>query len=172
MKGNTGTRKKLTHDSRGINKDIFIFAFFLVLSFFFWYLNSLGKEVEATIRYPLRFTNIPSGKEITESDPSRIILYLKGTGSSVIRQKLSSRKNPLSIDMSKVNYRKLTGNKATRYYVISGTLVRSFDVQLRSEFEIISVKPDTLFFSLEKSASEQSPKKSLFGRRKNVERDE
>lgn len=170
MKGNTGTRKKLTRDSKGINKDIFIFAFFLILSFFFWYLNSLGKEVETTIRYPLRFTNVPRGREVTESDPSRIILYLKGTGSSVIRQKLSSRKTPLSIDLSKVSYKKMVESTKARYFLISGTLARSFDVQLRSEFEILSLKPDTLFFTLEKSASEQGQKKTLFGRRKNIEK--
>jgi hypothetical protein len=172
VKGSTGTRKKLTRNSRGINKDIFIFAFFLIVSFFFWYLNSLRKEVETTIRYPLRFTNIPRGREVTASDPSKLTLYLKGTGSSIIRQKLSSRKNPLSIDISKVIYRRLPDNRQPKYYLVSSSLVRSFNVQLRSEFEIISIKPDTLFFTLEKSASGGEEKKSLFGRRKNTAKDE
>ena len=172
MKGNTGTRKKYTRDSKGKNKDIFIFAFFLILSFFFWYLNSLRKETEATIKYPLQYTNIPSGRDVTESDPSKLTLYLKGMGSSVIRQKLSSRKNPLSVDISKVSYRRVRTAKDSRYYIISTSLMRSFNAQLRSEFEIIAVKPDTLFFTLEKSEADQPVKKSLFGRRKNTVKDE
>lgn len=172
MKGDTGTRKRLTRAFKGINKDIFIFAFFVILSFFFWYLNSLGKEVETTIRYPLRVTNVPKGREVTIIDPSRIILYLKGKGSSVIRQKLSGRKNPLSVDISKVSYRRLPESRDLKYYVLSASLARSFNAQLRSEFEIIAVKPDTVFFTLGKSTTIQEERKPLFGRRKNPQKNE
>ena len=34
---------------RVINRDVAVFAFFLFISFIFWYLNSLGKEIEAGI---------------------------------------------------------------------------------------------------------------------------
>lgn len=166
MKGSNGTRKIITRESRGRNKDIFIFAFFLILSFFFWYLNSLDKEIEATIRYPLRYTNIPVGREITSAEPLKVNLYLKGTGSSVLRQKLSSRKYPLSVDIAKVNYRRVPESKNPQYFIASGALVRSFAVQLRSEFEIISIKPDTLFFTLGKAQSAPVQRKPFFNRRK------
>ena len=45
------TKKKV----RIINRDVGVFAFFLVLSFLLWYLNSLGKENEAGIKYHVKF---------------------------------------------------------------------------------------------------------------------
>ena len=45
-----------------INRDVVVFAFFLFLSFGFWYLNSLGKEMEADIKYPVKYINIPKDR--------------------------------------------------------------------------------------------------------------
>lgn len=152
MIGSSEPRKKRAV----INRDMTVFAFFLFLSFIFWYLNSLDNEVEAGIRFQIRYTNIPRGRIVSESDPARLNLYLKGPGSSVLRQKLSGKKVPLSIDISKVNYKRVPGSKNPDYYVITNGLSRSFAVQLRSEFDIISIKPDTLYFTLQK-AGENAP---------------
>ncbi|HEX2919997.1 MAG TPA: hypothetical protein VHO50_02410 [Bacteroidales bacterium] len=163
MKGIFETRKKRTG-----NRDLFVFAFFLLLSFVFWYLNSLDKEVEAVIRFPVKYSNIPKGRIIEESQPARINLYLKGSGSSVLRQKLSGKKTPLTIDISKVNYKRVSGSKEPDYYLVTSGLSRSLAMQLRSEFEIVSIKPDTLFFSLEKStvSTEKSFSGSIFRKKK------
>ncbi len=146
MSESSGIRKRL-----GINKEVFVFAFFVLISFIFWYLNSLDKEIESTIRLPVRYINIPRGRIVTDENPDRINLYVKGTGSAVLRRKMSGRKNPVTIDISKVNYRRVPGSMDPEYYLITASLARSFRVQLRSEFEITTVKPDTLFFRLEKS---------------------
>ncbi|HLN21702.1 MAG TPA: hypothetical protein VK213_11475 [Bacteroidales bacterium] len=165
MNGSSETRKRRT----GINKDLFVFAFFLFLSFIFWYLNSLNKEVEAGIRYQVRYTNLPRGREVSESEPGRLNLYLKGRGSSVIRQKLSGKKMPLAIDISKVNYKRVPGSKEPDYYIVTSGLARSFAVQLRSEFDIISIKPDTLYFTLQKATApvEEDSGRSFFRRKSN-----
>jgi hypothetical protein len=48
--------EKLTRrEVSAINRDVVVFAFFLFLSFGLWYINSLGKEVEADIKYPVTF---------------------------------------------------------------------------------------------------------------------
>ena len=46
-----------------------VFAFFLFLSFGLWYINSLGKEVEADIKYPVKYINIPKDRTIAEETP-------------------------------------------------------------------------------------------------------
>jgi len=149
-----------------INKDVFVFAFFVLISFIFWYLNSLDKEIESTIRLPVKYTNIPRGRFVTAENPERINLYVKGTGSAVLRRKMSGRKNPVTIDISKVNYKRVPGSKDPEYYIITANLARSFMVQLRSEFEITTVKPDTIFFRLERSDQTTTPEqeKSRTGR--------
>lgn len=154
-----------------VNRDVIVFAFFLLLSFIFWYLNSLDKVVEANIRYQVRYTNVPRGRVVTENQPARVNLYLKGPGSSILRQKLSGKKMPLTIDISKVSYKRVAGSKEPDYYLITSGLSRSFTVQLRSEFEITSIKPDTLFFTLSKATedNQSQQRRSIFGRRKKTE---
>ena len=149
MKGEDGKRTKtLTRRGvRGINRDVAVFAFFLLLSFIFWYLNSLGKENEAGIKYHIKFTNLPKERIINEEQPDELNIFLKGPGYTILKLKLSGKKAPLIIDISKVNYKRTPGGKA---FIVTSGLAKSLNVQMRSGCEITSIKPDTLFFSFNK----------------------
>lgn len=138
---------------RGINRDVAVFTFFLFLSFIFWYLNSLGKEIEAGIKYPAKYTHLPKERFINSEEPAMLNLFLKGPGYSILKLKVSGKKKPLIIDISKVNYKRASGSKALDYYIVTSGLAKSLNVQLRSGCEITSIKPDTLFFTLEKIAA-------------------
>jgi hypothetical protein len=143
------TRTELT--KRGVggsNKDVVIFAFFLFLSFVFWYLNSLGKDIETGIKYPVKYTNIPKERVILDGPQVKLTLFLKGTGFSILKLKLSGKKAPVEIDISKVNYKRLPGSRNPDFFIVTSGLVKSLAIQMRSGCEITSIKPDTLFFSL------------------------
>ncbi len=131
-----------------INRNVLVFTFFLFLSFIFWYLNSLGKELETDIRYPVKYTNAPKNKELDRDLPSKLNLFLKGPGYSILRFKISGNNAPAVIDFSKVNYRQVPDNKSSEYYLVTSGLISGFNSQLKSVCKITSVKPDTLFFSL------------------------
>ena len=152
MKGTHGiwtdnlTKKKVSV----INKDVVVFIFFLFLSFVFWYLNSLGKEIEAGIRYPVRYTNLPKERVINNEEAVKLNLFLKGSGYSILKLKVSGKRTPVIIDISKVNYKRVPGSKGLNYFILTSGLTKSLTVQLRSGCEITSIKPDTLFFSLDK----------------------
>ena len=160
MKGEDGIRtENLTKKGvRVINRDVAVFAFFLFLSFIFWYLNSLGKEIEAGIRYPVKYTNLPKEKVITEeSCQTDLNLFLKGPGYSILKLKISGNKAPVIIDISKVNYKRAPGGKALNYFIVTSGLTKSLNVQMRSGCEITSIKPDTLFFTLDKVVAKSNP---------------
>jgi len=140
-----------------INRDVAVFAFFLFLSFLFWYLNSLGKVVEADITYPASYINLPKGKVIVEDKQVKLNLFLKGTGYSILKLKLSGSRNPIIIDVSKVRYRSVQGNKDFNYFMVISGITKNLITQLKSDCEITSVKPDTLFFTLEQIATESMP---------------
>lgn len=150
MKGDDGIRSDnlVKKGARAIKRDIAVFAFFLFLSFVFWYLNSLGKEMEAGIKYQVKFTNIPKERVIVQDKPSNLNLFLKGPGYSILKLKISGNKAPVIIDISKVNYKRAPGDKALNYYIVTSGLAKSLNVQMRSGCEITSIKPDTLFFTL------------------------
>jgi hypothetical protein len=144
---------------RSFNKDLLVFAFFLLLSFIFWYLNSLRKDIEVDLRYPVRYTNIPKDRTLSGEMPEKLTLNLKGPGYSIIKLKLSGNRAPLVIDFSKVTWKRVPESKTPDYFIVSNGLITNFSRQLRSEFQIVSVKPDTLFFNLQKKApAVQGPK--------------
>jgi hypothetical protein len=134
-----------------INRDVLVFTFFLFLSFVFWYLNSLGKDVETGIKYHIKYSNLPKERVIIDDPQVRLTLYLKGPGFSILKLKLSVNKTPIDIDISKVNYKRIPGSRNPEYFIITSGLAKSLAVQLRSGCDITSVKPDTLFFTLEKA---------------------
>jgi hypothetical protein len=136
---------------RVIKKDIAVFAVFLFISFILWYLNSLGKESEAGINYQIKYINLPKERIINSELPAELNLYLKGPGYSILKLKISGNKTPLDIDISKVNYKRSPEGKTTDYYIVTSGLAKSLNVQMRSGCEIISIKPDTLFFTLDKA---------------------
>lgn len=150
--------KKFTgKKGNGIDRDVVIFSFFLLLSFVFWYLNSLEKNIEYDIKYPVRYINIPEGRVLSEDLPARLDLYLKGPGYSILRLKLSGNHSPVILDVSTINYRRIPGSRTLSYYVLTSGLVPKLRNQLRTECEIASIKPDTLFFSFDRIITRQVP---------------
>ena len=158
MRGEDGIRSDnlVKKGTRAIKRDIAVFAFFLFLSFIFWYLNSLGKEIEAGINYKVKYTNTPRDRVILQDQPSQLKLFLKGPGYSILKLKISGGKAPVVIDISKVNYKRVQGDKGLNYFIVTSGLAKSLNVQMRSGCEITSIKPDTLFFSLAKVTANSS----------------
>jgi hypothetical protein len=141
---------------RSLNRDVAVFAFFLFLSFILWYLNSLGKEIEAGISFHVKYTNVPRERVINDAEPADLNLFLKGPGYSILKLKISGKKAPVIIDISKVSYKRSPGGKSLNYYIITSGLTKSLSVQMRSGCEITSIKPDTLFFTLDKAIANSS----------------
>ncbi len=133
-----------------IDKDAVIFSFFLLLSFVLWYLNSLEKDVDYDIKYPVRYVNLPEDRVLYEDMPARLELYLKGTGYSILKLKLAGNHLPLVLDISTINYRRVAGSRTLSYYIITSGLIPKLKNQLRAECQITSIRPDTLFFSFDR----------------------
>jgi hypothetical protein len=130
-----------------IKRNILVFAFFLFLSFIFWYLNSLGKDIEADIKYPVSFVSSPKSRTLPEDLPTRLDLILKGPGYSILKIKIAGSKTPIEIDFSRVGAKRYMRGKLTDYYIVTLDLVPNINSQLKSDCKVISVKPDTLIFS-------------------------
>lgn len=130
-----------------INRNIFVFLFFLLLSFIFWYLTSLSKEIDTTLKYPVAYANVPGGSETASNLPSKLNLMFKGHGYTILRIKLSAKGHPLTIDFSEISYFREQKNSSGNCYIVTAPLLTSFSSQLLQDARIISVKPDTIFFS-------------------------
>jgi YbbR domain-containing protein len=141
----------------GIDRDVFVFAFFLFLSFIFWTLNSLGKELESEVKYPVRYINLPKERVLTDGLPPKLNLYIKGPGYSILKLKLSGNRAPVVLDIATINYRRIPGSKSLNYYILTTGLIPNLTNQLRAECKILTVQPDTLFFSFDRVISKSLP---------------
>lgn len=137
-----------------LGRDLFVFTFFLLLSFIFWFLNSLRKDIETDLRYPVRFINPPKGMELAEKADLKLAFNLKGPGYSIVKLKVSGNRAPLVVDLSRKIYKKLPGGKPSDYYIVSGSLIQDFSRQMRSEFQINYIRPDTIIVSLIRKSSQ------------------
>jgi hypothetical protein len=63
---------------------------------------------------------------------------------------VSGTKPPVLIDLSKITYKRVPESKSFDYFIVTSGLVKSLTVQIRSGCEIILIKPDTLFFIMNK----------------------
>ncbi len=140
-----------------INRDVAVFAFFLFLSFCLWYFNYLGKDMEADIRYPVKYVNVPNNREVTDEIPPRLNLSLRGPGYSVLKLRVSGNKPPVIIDLAKVSFRRVSGSKSPEYFIVTTGLAKTMTVQIRTGCEITSIKPDTIYFTLGREISKSDP---------------
>ncbi len=142
------TERQHKKGASSVRENIIVFAFFLFLSFVFWYLNSLGKDLEADIRYPVTYINPPKDKAVDDDLPSRLYLFLKGPGYSMLQLKLSGNRSPVVVDFSKVPYKPLHGDESSSsFYLVTSGIIQDLNSQLKSLCKISAVKPDTLFFT-------------------------
>jgi len=147
----------------GINRNFVTFSFFFLLSFIFWYLNALSKVTEAEIAYPVKITSIPGDRVVASEHPLKLNFFLRGQGYSLFKLKVLSRKTPVDLDISKINCVKVPGSKQPDYYILTSGLTRLLSLQLRSECEITSIKPDTLFFTMARAYPDDEPSYSRSG---------
>ncbi|MFH0841266.1 MAG: hypothetical protein V1903_01465 [Bacteroidota bacterium] len=148
-KRETRSGKSVRKGRRFTRADIAVFVFFLGLSFVFWYLNSLGKDLTTSIRYPLTYANTPGDWKIGEENPRYVSLNLNGPGYSILQMKMTGKHSPLVIDFSRVNYRHSEKRSQGDYFIITSSLVPGFNSQLKSECRVNSIKPDTIFISVD-----------------------
>ena len=141
-----------------LNRELPVFAFFLLLSFVFWYLNELSKELKGTINYPVRYINPPKDRVVTGEIPDKLEMELRGPGYSILKVKLSGSRAPMVVDFSKLSPRRLPGAKP-HYYLVTSGLISSFSKQMHADFEILSIHPDTLFFGYDRLVTRRMPVK-------------
>lgn len=152
--GNKGSAKSARSHRES---DIFVFAFFLLLSFAFWYLNGLSNEIENQIRYPVRYVNPPRDRLLISNMPSRLGMTLRGPGYSLLKLRFSGSRAPLIIDLSKLNYRLLPDSDPESYFILTSSLTDQIHRQMRADFSILEILPDTLVFMFDRLGSKKVP---------------
>lgn len=73
---------------RLLRREVAVFSFFLLLSFIFWFLNALSKEMIGRIDYPVRYFNFPEDRALVNELPDFLSLQVNGPGYSIVQTKV------------------------------------------------------------------------------------
>ncbi|MGB4291554.1 MAG: hypothetical protein WBJ37_01560 [Bacteroidales bacterium] len=140
---------------RIFSRDLGIFLIFLLIAFISWYLNSLRKETETTLKLQLNFINPPSDLAIANNSTGSLNLNLSGQGYSLLKFSMSKKNRILTIDLSSVKLNRKSGNSSeTECYLLTSSVMKDYMNKASSaEIKVLSVKPDTLFIFLVKNSS-------------------
>lgn len=131
-------------------KRALIFLFFLALSVVFWLLTALSKNYTTSIEYPVRYRNVPQDKILVGDLPESLLIKVNAHGYSILRNKLSARYIPISISLNDFTLKPMPGSDTASFYLETRATRDRIASQLSSEFGIIDIDPDTLYFRFAK----------------------
>jgi len=140
-----------------LNRDVAVFSFFLLLSFIFWYINALSKNISDSVDFPVRYINLPENLALVNELPDKLSLELEGPGYSVLRARISGNKTPLVIDVDNAGLSEKNNEAELEFFIRSNNLREVFIKQLRNNYEINSVEPDSIDFVFDKITVKKVP---------------
>ncbi len=140
------------------DRNSLIFIGFLALSTFFWFLQALSKEYETDLKYPVKYTGIPKGYIIQDSNlPNKLTLKVEDVGFSLLRYKLTGTFIPASFNIGNrinLNYNHVGEGHA---FIPSTQLYDHIEKQLSSTTNLISIKPDSIHIYYSKLLEKKVP---------------
>lgn len=135
-----------------------IFLFFLTLSTFAWYLRALSDTYDAEIKYPVRYTNLPPNKILSQPPPEKLLLTVRSDGYTILSTKLIF-KPPLSYNVNAFSMYSLTMD-STSVYTLTKYAREKLSIELnkrKNNIEILAISPDTLFFNFSRVKKKKVP---------------
>lgn len=126
---------------------LYVFLICLGLSIFIWLLIKMSQSYVTTVSYRFSFSNIPAGK-ILKAETKRINLMVKGKGADLFSLKYLTIKPVLDIDLGNTRFR--SDDKSGKSYILVQWIQQKITNQIKTDFQVTDILPDTLFFSLER----------------------
>jgi len=128
-----------------IDRKLLVYLVFVVIASIFWLLNELSNDYTSTLKYPVRFTNLPKNKILVSDLPKNLNLNVNAYGFTLLRYKLSPAAYPVIINMERVNNN--LNNPAIKQYKLQSRYLReSINKQMPNNIEVLDILPDTILF--------------------------
>lgn len=128
----------------------YVFALFLGVSTFFWFMTNLSKEYETIIPYQVTYKNLPKFKLFQTVPSSFVELRVKGSGFQLLKEQVFSKE--LSIDLKFVRKK-----QKYRYFLKTNSNQKIVENQMNRAVKLISFVSDSLFFDLGRNTFKKIP---------------
>lgn len=112
----------------------------------FWFLNALSKTYTVDMVVPVRYTNLPNNKTLSNQLPDQFDLKIKARGFSILRHKAIFFFGPLEFNVNDMTSNRMVEEKKSNFAFPSRKFLGELSYQLSNELEIVNMTPDTLFF--------------------------
>lgn len=121
-----------------INKQLFTFLFFLMLSAIFWLILTLNEDYEKELKIPVRIVNVPKNVMLTSPSVDTVRATVRDQGWVLLNYMFGEYNNNVKIDFR--NYDKTFGKGV----VPNADLKRLIEQSLESSSKVTAVKPEKL----------------------------
>jgi hypothetical protein len=121
------------------------FLICLFIAALFWFLNALSKNYNATISFPVIYSNLPKDKVLTHELPKFVTLELNAQGFNILAYKFKFLNDSIMIDVG--NLKMVQNNGHYESKMPTSSRLYRISRQLASEVTIYRVQPDTLYFN-------------------------
>jgi hypothetical protein len=150
---------KKSNRSKNVRKKLYVFLFCFIASAFIWLIIKLSDEYSEVQTYPLVFSNVPADKVLINEADSLLTLSMKSKGFKMLSGKMFSEPQSIIIDVASVYHK--SKNSESSYYILTREILQTAGKQIHQPNSIISISPDTLFFSMVEKFSKKVPIKTL-----------
>lgn len=144
-------RKITTLIKKIFSKEVVIFLIFLLISIFFWVLQSLQSVTDFELTVPITYSKIPDSLVISSGLPDEFKVTLRDRGTLMYYYYKHLKDLSLHIDPMEW-YRGEGVNK-----IPSGTLETRIRYKLRSSTQLLSINPDTISILFVEKAVKRVP---------------
>ena len=132
-------RKKLNDLKNGRRSKMLLL--FLGISFLFWILIKMSKEYTDVVQFKVDYINLPKGKMLQGEVDYNIDIIITTYGFNFVKYRLGNK-------FVKVDLQNIRRKKGSLYYQLSKDLLPQIKKQVKTDVEVISIEPDSLFFNL------------------------
>ena len=149
----TTSLSSLLRDKGG---DMLVFAFFLAVSFGFWFMQKLDDTFEAEITFPVELVNVPKGMILTSSLQKDVVATVQDRGTNLLNfLRNENVEAPIQLDFAQYDNGFPTG-KVTIPMV---DVQRAVQQQLLSSTQILRLNPSNIEVYYNRGVSKRLPVK-------------
>lgn len=132
-------------------KEFLIFLFFVFIAFCFWLLQVLNDEYESDFSIKLNLKNVPDNVVLTSELPENVKVRLKDRGTVLVNYWLGRSMIPVSLDFN--DY----AEAGPEVMIPKAIMMQKIKSQLNQSTELVSLKPDSLFFIYTRGEGKKVP---------------
>ncbi len=123
------------------NRRIIVFLICFMIATVMWFLNALSKDYEATITYPVKYSNPPKNRFLADTPPAKMDIDINGRGFTLLRYKLLSF-SPVNLDLDAIT--RNIQPKQGKFAIPTVTLIGNITEQLSSDIKINGISPEII----------------------------